>query len=148
MLRAAHARARRGAPRARAPSSRPRSLFGALCVALPWLRSALAPPPPSVAAPRPAEPARSLAPAPAPPRAAGADARSRAAAPAAATLSVQVNARPWANIEVNGVDLGPTPIAGIPLLAGRHHFRARMPDGRVLERDVDVSAENRFIVFE
>ena len=122
-------------------------LFGALCVGLPWLRSALAPPAPSVAAPRPTEPARSLAPAPAP-AAQGDEDRDRATPPAAATLSVQVNARPWANIEVNGVDLGPTPIAGIPLLAGRHRFRAHMPDGRVLERVVDVSAENRFIVFE
>ena len=103
---------------------------------------------PSVASPRAAEPSP-------PPRGerqlrrrAGPAAGAREIAPAAATLSVQVNARPWANIEVDGVDLGPTPIAGIPLLAGRHHFRARMPDGRVIERDVDVSAENRFIVFE
>jgi len=122
-------------------------VFAALCVGLPWLRSALAPPAPSVAAPRPPEPARSLAPAPVLGAQAGEDSN-RAPPPAAATLSVQVNARPWANIEVNGVDLGPTPIAGIPLLAGRHRFRAHMPDGRVLERDVDVSAENRFIVFE
>jgi hypothetical protein len=61
-------------------------------------------------------------------------------------LSIQVNARPrrtsrWTE------GLGPA-LAGIPLLAGRHRFRARMPDGRVLERDVEVSERNRFIVFE
>jgi len=134
------------APRARAVFATA-LLFGALCVGLPWLRSTLEPPAPSVAAPGFVEPASRLAPAPSPAAQGGED-RDPAAPPATTTLSVQVNARPWANIEVNGVDLGPTPIAGIPLLAGRHRFRARMPDGRVLERDVDVSAENRFIVFE
>jgi hypothetical protein len=64
------------------------------------------------------------------------------------TVSVQLNARPWALIQVDGVDLGPTPIAGIPLLAGKHSFRARMPDGRVVERVEEVSEKNRFIVFE
>jgi hypothetical protein len=59
-----------------------------------------------------------------------------------------VNARPWALIQVDGVDLGPTPISGIPLLAGKHHFRARMPDGRMVDREVDVSDSNRFVVFE
>ncbi len=120
-------------------------VFAALCVAVPGLRSLLTRPAPSVAAPRLVEPAGSFAPL-APPAAAS---EAKDPSPlAATTLSVQVNARPWADIEVDGVALGPTPIAGIPLLAGRHHFRARMPDGRVLERDVDVSAENRFVVFE
>jgi type II secretory pathway predicted ATPase ExeA len=64
------------------------------------------------------------------------------------TVSVQVNARPWALIQVDGVDLGPTPIAGIPLLAGKHQFRARMPDGRMVERAVEISESNRFVVFE
>jgi hypothetical protein len=64
------------------------------------------------------------------------------------TVSVDLNARPWALIQVDGVDLGPTPIAGIPLLAGKHRFRARMPDGRVVERVVEVTEQNRFIVFE
>jgi hypothetical protein len=76
------------------------------------------------------------------------DAPETAIPPEPSTVSVQVNASPWANIEVDGVDLGPTPIAGIPLLAGPHQFRARMPDGRVLERDVEVTPENRFFVFD
>jgi len=63
-------------------------------------------------------------------------------------LAVQINASPWANIEVDGIDLGVTPLANIPLFAGEHSFRARMPDGRVVERTVEIDAERRFITFE
>ncbi len=63
-------------------------------------------------------------------------------------LAVQINASPWANIEVDGIDLGATPLANIPLFAGAHSFRARMPDGRVIERTVEIDAERRFISFE
>jgi type II secretory pathway predicted ATPase ExeA len=120
-------------------------LVGALGVSLSGVRSLLSQPPASVAAPR--APAAAPAPAPAPPPV-QVEAPEPPAAPATSTVSVQVNARPWANIEVDGVDFGPTPIAGIPLLAGPHRFRARMPDGRVVEREVAVTAEDRFIVFE
>jgi type II secretory pathway predicted ATPase ExeA len=71
--------------------------------------------------------------------------------PSAATLgplAVQINASPWANIEVDGIDLGATPLANIPLFAGAHSFRAKMPDGRVIERTVEIDAERRFISFE
>jgi type II secretory pathway predicted ATPase ExeA len=64
------------------------------------------------------------------------------------SFPVQVNATPWATIEIDGRDFGETPLAGIPLPAGPHSFRARMPDGRVIERVVEVDAENRFVVFE
>jgi type II secretory pathway predicted ATPase ExeA len=142
-------------------------LAGGVAVALPGLRAALSQPASVAAAPAPVapstpplpvepEPAPASAPAPPvpvepaatpePPREAAAAAAE--APPVESTISVQVNARPWANIEVNGVDLGPTPIAGIPLLAGPHHFRARMPDGRVIERTVVISADDRFVVFE
>ena len=63
-------------------------------------------------------------------------------------LAVQINASPWANIEVDGIDLGATPLANIPLFAGEHSFRARMPDGRVIERRVEIDAERRFVSFE
>jgi hypothetical protein len=63
-------------------------------------------------------------------------------------LAVQINASPWATIEVDGINLGATPLANIPLLAGAHSFRARMPDGRVIERTVEIDAERRFISFE
>jgi hypothetical protein len=67
---------------------------------------------------------------------------------AAVSFPVQVNATPWATIEIDGRDFGETPLAGIPLPAGPHSFRARMPDGRVVERVVEIDAENRFVVFE
>jgi type II secretory pathway predicted ATPase ExeA len=67
---------------------------------------------------------------------------------AAEPLQVQVNAIPWALVEVDGVDMGMTPRAGIPLLPGPHRFRARMPDGRVLERTIEIGLRNRHIVFE
>ncbi len=81
---------------------------------------------------------------------------SEAIAPAAALppaetfgpLAVQINASPWATIEVDGIDLGATPLANIPLFAGEHSFRARMPDGRVIERRVEIDAKRRFISFE
>jgi type II secretory pathway predicted ATPase ExeA len=66
----------------------------------------------------------------------------------AVSFPVQVNATPWATIEIDGQDFGETPLAGIPLPGGPHSFRARMPDGRVVERVVEIDAENRFVVFE
>jgi hypothetical protein len=63
-------------------------------------------------------------------------------------FSVHVNATPWASVRVDGIDLGATPIANIPLLAGSHSFTAQMSDGRVIERVVEIDAENRFIGFE
>jgi len=75
-----------------------------------------------------------------------------AAAPARAepvgSFAVQINASPWANVEVDGIDLGATPLANIPLLGGPHAFRVRMPDGRVIERTIEIDAENRFLGFE
>jgi len=63
-------------------------------------------------------------------------------------LAVQINATPWANVEVDGIDFGPTPLANIPLFAGAHSFRAELPDGRVIERTIEIDAERRFISFE
>jgi type II secretory pathway predicted ATPase ExeA len=107
--------------------------------------------PPPVEAELPVEPPPAPAPEPEPLAAPPPTRAEAAAAPGVRqirTVSVQLNARPWALIQVDGVDLGPTPIAGIPLLAGKHSFRARMPDGRVVERVEEVSEKNRFIVFE
>jgi type II secretory pathway predicted ATPase ExeA len=71
-------------------------------------------------------------------------------APAAAAperVPVNINAIPWAAIDVDGEPLGETPLAGVPLATGPHTFRARMPDGQVVERVVEIDAENRFVVF-
>jgi type II secretory pathway predicted ATPase ExeA len=68
-------------------------------------------------------------------------------APPAATLSVQINANPWATILVDGEEVGITPLAGVPVAAGLHSFEARFPDGRVVERVVEIDQMNRFVVF-
>ncbi len=67
--------------------------------------------------------------------------------PAIALIPVHVNARPWAVIEVDGIDFAATPIAKIPLVPGPHTFRARLPDGQVIERIVEIDEEHRFVVF-
>ncbi len=63
-------------------------------------------------------------------------------------VQVAVNAIPWAVIEIDGREVGETPLARIPLPPGRHRFVARFPDGRVVARDAQVDSENRRFVFE
>jgi type II secretory pathway predicted ATPase ExeA len=63
-------------------------------------------------------------------------------------FSVHVNATPWAEIELDGSALGVTPLAAIAVEPGRHRFRVRMADGRILQRDVILSPERRHLVFE
>lgn len=53
-------------------------------------------------------------------------------------VEVSVNARPWARIQVDGRDVGITPLSGLEMSPGRHLFRARLPDGRELEKTVHV----------
>lgn len=107
--------------------------------------------------PEPPEAARSADPHPsaqaaAPPSASASSAPERKpeapSPPPATTIAVNINATPWATIEIDGVDLGETPLAGVPLLEGKHRVRARMPDGRVIEREVDVDASRRHLAFE
>jgi hypothetical protein len=62
-------------------------------------------------------------------------------------VSVAINATPWATIEIDGREVGDTPLAGIMLPPGPHAFRARLPDGRVVERSVEIDAKNRFVTF-
>jgi hypothetical protein len=63
-------------------------------------------------------------------------------------IPVHINATPWATIEIDGVEVGETPIARLPLTPGSHLFRARMPDGRVVEKTVRIGAETRYVTFE
>ncbi|HVN38307.1 MAG TPA: AAA family ATPase [Myxococcota bacterium] len=63
-------------------------------------------------------------------------------------IDVSINATPWAVIEVDGRELGETPLGGIALDRGTHHFVARFPNGRVVERSVEIDASHRALVFE
>lgn len=102
------------------------------------------PPAPAVA---PATPAKATQP-PAP--AAAAAPPTPATAPVAKPappVPVAINATPWATIEVDGREVGETPLAGVALTPGPHVFRARLADGRVLERTVAIDAKNRFVTF-
>jgi type II secretory pathway predicted ATPase ExeA len=93
--------------------------------------SAVVTPTPDASASTPPEPA-----APAPPPA------------PAETVPVAINATPWAIIEVDGTEIGETPLAGIELTVGRHRFRARMPDGSVREQVIRIDADNTAVAFE
>jgi hypothetical protein len=62
-------------------------------------------------------------------------------------VAVNLNARPWARVEVDGRELGLTPLANVRLAPGAHRFRARLPDGRVVERVVRVDAYRTHITF-
>lgn len=62
-------------------------------------------------------------------------------------VDVRINATPWATIRVDGREVGVTPLSGVELSPGPHVFEARLPDGRVLSRELRVDAENRFVVF-
>jgi len=68
--------------------------------------------------------------------------------PPAPPIAVNINASPWASIEVDGIDRGETPLAGVKLAPGDHLFRARMPDGRVIERTVRIGPDSRHVTFE
>jgi hypothetical protein len=65
-----------------------------------------------------------------------------------AHVAVSINARPWATVRIDGREVGETPLAGIELEPGPHVFSARMPDGTIHEKLVDVSAANAAVVFE
>jgi hypothetical protein len=73
-----------------------------------------------------------------PPAKAATRADAKPAASAPTPLLVNFNAAPWAEIEVDGREFGPTPVGNVRLTAGSHRVVARFPDGRVLERKIQV----------
>lgn len=97
------------------------------------------------AAPEAAEPKAAASPPPAAP--APAASPRAVSAPPAAPISVNVNADPWARVEIDGKAVGITPLAGLPLSPGEHRFRATLPDGRVIQRQVHIDADSRFVHF-
>ena len=73
--------------------------------------------------------ATTLAPAPAPP------------------IAVHINAVPWARVFVDDREIGITPLADVPVEPGLRHFRAELPDGTVVEREVEVDETTRHLSF-
>jgi hypothetical protein len=63
------------------------------------------------------------------------------------TVRVSLNAEPWAHIAIDGRDVGVTPMADLELSEGLHRFRARFPDGRVMERTLRVDAVRDHLSF-
>ena len=105
----------------------------------------------SAPAPEPqtaSNPVAPITPAPAPPEPQPAAAAPQPPAPPVPHIEVSINATPWAVIEVDGRELGETPLGGISLEQGAHQFVARFPNGRVVERKVEIDAAHRALVFE
>jgi type II secretory pathway predicted ATPase ExeA len=67
--------------------------------------------------------------------------------PTAAYVPVFVTAVPAARIEIDGSDVGTTPITGLPVATGTRRIVAYFPDGRRLEREVDVSGDEVYVLF-
>ena len=65
-------------------------------------------------------------------------------APTPPPIDVHVNARPWARVWIDGVDLGATPLRHA-LAPGRHQLAAEFPGGRRIAREIDVDAQRRFV---
>jgi hypothetical protein len=65
--------------------------------------------------------------------------------PAGPRLSV--NARPWAEIHLDGQPLGETPLGELPVAPGSHVVSATLPDGRVVERNVEAQGGDVYVVF-
>jgi hypothetical protein len=70
--------------------------------------------------------------------------REASARPVSRPVNVQVNARPWAQVRIDGVNVGPTPLVH-PLVPGVYRLEAEFPDGKRIERKIDVGPERRFI---
>jgi hypothetical protein len=60
---------------------------------------------------------------------------------------VQVNARPWAWIKIDGKAVGVTPLVHRDLASGAHEFEATFPDGRQQRRTVTIGPDSRFVSF-
>lgn len=128
-------------------------LAGSAVVAIPLLRGFVTPtsPPEATASEEPAEPRTPKPSAPAPaepaPPAPAPPAAQTAIAPGG-PYAVQVTASPGTEIEIDGVYLGESPLPDIPLRRGDHLFRARTPDGRLIERTIHIDASIRAVLLD
>ncbi len=60
---------------------------------------------------------------------------------------LSVNAAPWAEISLDGHPVGDTPLGELRVTPGAHVVRAKLPDGRVIERSVEARAGDLYLVF-
>ena len=68
-------------------------------------------------------------------------------APPPAGPRLNVTARPWAEIQLDGNPVGETPLGELSLAPGPHVVTARLPDGSVIERSVEAKAGDLYLVF-
>jgi serine/threonine-protein kinase len=62
---------------------------------------------------------------------------------------LQIGVRPWAQVTVDGREMGTTPLDRIPLSAGRHAVRLLHPAYQPVEREVVVvGGETTRLVFD
>ena len=59
-------------------------------------------------------------------------------------VNVQVNARPWARIRINGIEVGSTPLSQ-RLAPGVYQLEAEFPNGERIARKIDVDPKHRFV---
>jgi serine/threonine-protein kinase len=65
------------------------------------------------------------------------------------TGMLQIGVRPWAEVTVDGRNLGTTPLDRIPLGAGRHVVRLHHPAYQAVEKEVVVvSGETARLLFD
>lgn len=62
------------------------------------------------------------------------------------SVRVHINATPWAEVTIDGQELGVTPLGNVELTVGTHQLQARMPDGSQVEREIFVDEGRRHIV--
>ncbi len=60
---------------------------------------------------------------------------------------LNVNAAPWAAIDLDGRAIGETPLGELRVAPGPHVVSAKLPDGRVVERRVEVRSGDVYVVF-
>jgi hypothetical protein len=67
--------------------------------------------------------------------------------PAAGRIPISVNAVPPAEISIDGHEIGPTPIVGLPVPPGNWRIVATFANGTAVERQVEVEAEEVHVLF-
>jgi hypothetical protein len=71
----------------------------------------------------------------------------RAPKPPPPIVRVDIEAPEGAIIEIEGKRLGIAPVKQYPVPEGRHRVRARLADGTVMQRTVEISPDRSRIVF-